>query len=790
MKPIKDNIIQVDFRETYDSNMIRYSLYVLYSRYVPDIRDGLKPVQRRAVYAMWNDVGCVSNATKRKSANTVGIVIAKYHSHGDTSVYDAMKCLTNWFEIKMPLIVYDSNSGSMQGGPQAAMRYTESYLSKFCLDCVIGDLKESKQIVDWQNTFDNHTIEPESLPVKIPLLLVNGCFGIAIGHKIEVPKHSLNDVIDATIEVLHNPKAKVALIPDPCHRCEIVDTDWKKISNMGFGYFTERGIIEIEQLKSGASTLHIRSVPDLIFPNRVMENIEELIKNNKLIGIDDIQDHSSEEELDIWIMLKKGADPNYVRQVLYSNTPLQDTKRVNMEVIDGVEVKRVSYKAYISYFIEYDRAVKFRLYNSRLQKVETRLHQIEVYIKILESGDVEGIIHMIRNQNSMEEEYLVNWLMNKLKITDLQAKFILHTEIGRLSKGHLNKYKAEQQSLLADVDRFIQIITNPQIIDSEIENELLAIKQAYGMPRRSVLISEATASNIPEGEFKVIITEQNFVKKMPINEPYRAFKGDQAKCMIIGDNSKDILLFDQMGKVFRLPIHKIAFTEKNSPGIDIRLLVKKLTSNIISVMYLPVLEMLNDKKSKYFMVVVTKGGLIKKIDLADMITATPSGIIYSKLNAGDEVCEVLIANCKSDIVVYTKSKALRVSMESIPYLKRATLGNISIKSSEPVDGISVITSETRDIVVVTYKGRFNRLTQSALERSTTNRAGSSIIRLSKGDYIKKIFPCISNTKIRIIRADEMLEIETDSIPVSSTISTGEKLCKEGIIKAEMIKMTE
>jgi DNA gyrase subunit A len=232
---MKDNIIPVDLRKQYLSNMARYSLYVLFERFVPDVNDGLKPVQRRTLYCMLNDVKCTSKVSKRKSANTVGAVIASYHPHGDTSVYDAMKCLTNWFEIKVPLINYDSNSGSLQGGPQAAMRYTESYLSKFTMDVIMADLIESRQCVDWSKTFDNHTEEPMCLPVRVPLLLVNGTFGICIGRRIEVPKHSLNDVIDATLAVLHNPNAKVALIPDPCQKCEVVDTDWKKISNMGFG---------------------------------------------------------------------------------------------------------------------------------------------------------------------------------------------------------------------------------------------------------------------------------------------------------------------------------------------------------------------------------------------------------------------------------------------------------------------------------------------------------------------------------------------------------------------------
>lgn len=784
---MKDNIIQVDSHEQYMSNMARYSIYVLYSRYVPDIRDGLKPVQRRILYAMWNDIGCVSLGTKRKSANTVGTVIAKYHSHGDTAVYDACKPMCNWFEIKVPLINYDSNSGSLQGGPQAAMRYTESYLSKFSVDCIFSDMAESRSVVDWQNTFDNHTIEPEALPVKVPLLLVNGTFGIAIGRRIEVPKHSLNDVIDATIQVLHNPNAKVILIPDPCQKCEIIDTDWKKISNMGFGYFIERGIIEAHTMNNGIQYLSIRSVPDLITANSVMDRIEELIKTNVLVQVSDIQDHSTEESLDIRIILKKGSDPNYVKQTLYKNTFLQDTKRVNMEVIDGTNINRISYKAYIAYFLEYRKECKFRLYNARLQKAETRLHQIDTYIKILESGDVENIIHMIRNQSSMDENYLVNWLMNKLNITDLQAKFVLHTEIGRLSKGHLNKYKDEQAKLLADVQGFINIITNEKLIDQEIESELLEIKSKYGKPRQSILISEAEASNIPEGEFKIVLTEQNFIKKMAIEEPIKVIKGDQPKCITIADNAKDLLLFDQMGKVFRLPVNKIAFTDKNSMGIDIRMLIKKATSNIISVMYVPIVEMLADKQSKYYIVSITKGGLIKKMDLQDVINTTPSGIIYSKLNQGDQVCDILIANHKSDIVVYTGTKALRFSMDEVPYLKRATLGNQAIKTTESIDGISVITAETKDLIVVTAKGRFNKISTAVLPKSNRNKAGNKVIKLSKDDYIKNIFTCSGNAKIKVTRIDEILEINTEDIPIGSSVSTGAKLCKDGIIKAELIR---
>lgn len=786
---MEDNIIKVDTHEQYMANMARYSLYVLYSRFIPNIKDGLKTVQRRILYTMWNDIKCTSPQSKRKSANTTGTCIAKYHPHGDASVYDAMKTLTNPWEIKVPLINYDSNSGSIQGGPQAAARYTESYLSKFAMDNIIGELNETKRIVDYQNTFDNHTEEPEYLPIKLPILLVNGLFAIAIGRRLEVPKHSLNDVIDATITLLNNPNAKIVLIPDPCQKCEIIDTDWKKISTTGYGFYTQRGIIEICTNKSGNYVLRIRSTPDLVTANSVLEKIDSLIKSNILIQIQNIEDHSLEYELDIHIILKKGADPEYVKQILYKNTSLEDVKRVNLEVIDGTEIRQMGYKAYILYFLNFRRETKFRLYNLKLQSVETRLHQIDTYIKILESGEVENIIHMIRNQNSMEEDVLVNWLMNKLKITDLQAKFILNTEIRNLSKGNLKKYKDEQTRLSETVRYYMDIITNPKLIDEEIKAELLDIKNKYGKPRQSIIISEAQASNIPEGNFKIVLTEQNYLKKMSIEEPIRIFKGDQPKSIIVGDNSKDILLFDQMGKVFRLPIHKIGFSEKNSPGIDIRMVLKKATSNIIAAIYLPIVEELaKNISNKNFLLVLTKQGLIKKIDLDDIINSTPSGIIYSRLNTNDQICSVAITDSQSDIIVYSDTKALRFNISEVPYLKRATLGNISmaLKENEIVDGLSIITQYTPELVIITANGKFNKIPASALNQSSRNKSGSKVIKLAKNDVIKSIYSCDDNYIIKVTRPDEIVNIDVCDIPMGSSISSGTKLTQGLIIKTELI----
>ncbi len=781
-----DRVIQVDFRKEYDSNMTRYSLYALYNRFVPDIHDGLKPVQRRILYSMY-DNNITSKALKRKSASTVGDTMGKYHPHGDSSIYDAMKHLTNWFEIKMPLLCYDSNSGSIQGGEQAAYRYTESYLSKFAVDCVLGELAETKTVVDFMPNFDNKKEEPEYLPVKVPLGLVNGCFAIAIGEKIEGPKHALNDVIDETIKVLHNPNHRVVLIPDPCHVCEVVDTDWKAISRTGYGYYTQRGIIQIENCKDGHSILHILSTPDLVFANGVLETINKLIAGNKLTGIVDIRDRSTDEQLDIELVLKAGVDPMYVKHALYSMTSLQDKKRVNLKVIDGVTIKNISYTQYIQYFLLSRKAQKYRLYTYRLQDVATKYHRSEAYIAVLKSGKIEEIVRKIRNRKE-DNDAIVDWLMNLLKITDLQALYILHSQLVSLSPHNLKRYEEEAKINKELMERFMNIITSPALIDQEIEQELLEIRQKYDQPRRSVLISDAEASDIPDGVFKIAFTENNFVKKLQPDEMFKPVRGDNCKAMVIGNNSKSLLVFDKMGKVFALPIHKIGFSDKNSPGIDIRLILKKLTSDIVNVLYLPEIEKTsrNPSSNKYFLVVLAKSGLIKKIDLADIITATPSGLIYSKISAGDEVCGVYLAKHNSDLVIYNKQKALRITMNSVPYMKRATLGNMSLKSSTGVDGLSIITPEIGGVVVVTAKGRFNKLSESVLARSDRNKSGSAVIKLSKGDYIVRIVPCIDNTGLRIYRPDEIIDIPVNDIPLGSSISGGTKMTKEGILKVDML----
>lgn len=786
-----DRIIEVNAIDQYNDDMIRYSIYSLYSRYVPNINDGLKPVQRRILTAAYFDIKCTSNLVK--SAKIVGAVIGDYHGHGDTAVYESMKPMSNWYETMTPILTSGGNWGSFQGDDPAAMRYTESRLSEFGVECVLGDLTESETVVDWYPTFTDK-FEPSDMACRIPLLLHNGCFSIAIGMKIEIPHHSLNDVIDATLMLIDNPNAKVILIPDHCMECEIVDTDWEKISEQGYGSYTVRGIIEThyaarEKTESRKDELVIRTQPDLVFAGSIVSKINTLIAEKKIIQIDEIIDSSDDNNMRIRIILKPGTDPEFVRQMIYKFTPIQDTKRVNMEVINNFDIRRYGYKEYLLNFIDYRKKILFRLYNYRLQKAETKMHEKDTYIKILESGQVDEIIRAIRKRDQTGDAELISWLVKKLDITDLQAKFIINSQLKALSKGALANYQKERNELKILVDHAILALTHEELIVQEIKDDLIYLRRKYGKPRKSILVTEASASNIPAGTFRIVVTQNNFFKKLPADTPVREIKGDKIKCVVDADNTKDLLIFDEQGKVFKLPVSKISFTDPNSPGIDAVLLLKNMTSNIRCIMYAPLVESFIEHKSKFFLVIVSKKGMIKRIDLDDIITATPSGLIYSKILKGDIVKDVLIANYRSDIIVYSKSKALRLTMDSIPYLKRSTVGNKSINTTEDIDGLSVVTHDRTDVVVVTAKGKFNRIGITALPPSDkTNKAGAKVIKLVAGDYIVNIIACKANDLIKVERPDELFNVPVADIPMGSSVSQGAKMTKEGIISASLIVM--
>lgn len=767
--------VDVNTLAQHNADMQRYALYVSRYRAIPDYRDGLKPVQRRILFAMWHDLHAVGN-TKVKSARITGTVIGNYNPHGDQACYDAMKPMVNWFETMIPYLNKQGSFGNFQGDDAAHMRYTEASLNKFAMDVMIGEMTETPKVVNWTLNYTGTEEEPDYLPAKLPVLLINGSFGVAVGFKIYIPRHNINEVIDATLNLIDNPDSDVVLVPDTSMKCEIVDTDWKSISNKGRGMFKVRGLIDIEEYK-GHPALIIKSLPDHTFLNSIIDQIEDLINKKQLPQIHDLLDESKHETLRYVIVLKKNADANYVREVIYKSTNMTKTFSVNFEVLDGINPIRMSYRSYLTEFIKFRMRTKFRLYRNKIQYLETKKHERELYIRVLESGEINNIIKKIRSQKTIDDNALIEYLIKKLDMTDLQAKFILNTNLSKLSMAYLNKYKQEYKEMDKLVKEYTKYTIDDNLILEDIKRELLQYKETYGKKRNSKIIKASKISEIPGGTFTLIVTENNFIRKIDTNIPITTKNGAAPKLVLQVDNRDNIVFADEFGKVYKLPIHMIPFTDRNSPGIDIRIMIKNLTSNIIDMATESWLKEKSEYIRKWYIIAVTKHGYIKRIAVDDFIAAPMSGITFIKLEEGDSVQSIVVTNEQNDIIVYSHSHALRLKIDDIPYLKRTAKGLRSMDTDTGIDGMTLVPKKgTTNVIVVTKSGKANKFNQVALPVGNRATKGKKVIKLGANDIIASILTANDNDTIIISTANvKSIPIAVADIPVGSSISAGKKI---------------
>lgn len=786
-----EKIIDVKANTQFMKDYKEYALYVERHRTTPELRDGLKPVQRRIVYT----AKFVNNAlVNRKCANIVGSTMGEFHPHGDSSIYGALCTLTNWFQTKIPLFDGQGNFGNTYENNPASYRYTEVKLSKFAQECILDELTSFKEVVDWEPNYDDSKLEPSFLPCKVPLLLINGCTGISVGDKVDVPTHNINEVIDATIALIRNPKAKIVLIPDHCQSCEIVDTDWADINAKGYGNYKVRGIIDIEPYSGvekkykDCQTLVIKSCPNLTFLETAINRLIEMIKKNKIIGIIDMEEQSTKTQMRFVIVLKPGTDPNYVRNEIYKNTNLMQTARVNLKVLDINDkehlTKRLSYKGYLQAWIDFRKLTKLRYYENKLQKDMTRLHVIGNYVMAMEKGISDDIINIIKSNKTTDDNVLIELLIKKCKITDIQAKFFINCELKKLSKGYYNVFKKEEKSLNDEISMYTNIIMTDGAIEQVIIDELLEIKAKYGQPRVCKLISESEVNGITAGTFKIVLTEGNFIKKIGVNDPITKPKNDNVKFVIVGDNSRGILLFDEFGKVYNIPISKIPFADKNSNGVDIRLINKYINSKITAVVYDVIMEHYN----KGFIVTLTKDGFIKRMTTTDFLSVPTSGLVYCKLDGDDRIIDMLLFNNTMDVIVYGNKKALRIDINEIPILKRNSRGCISMSSkTTKVEGMCGVCKDFKNIVVITKNGYINKVIPDCVQKGR-GKAGSNVIKLGKTDNIVSIYGVKQNNVLSIVTAPtgETFNIPVNTIPDGTSISTGVKMIKGGEVVEVML----
>lgn len=772
-----EHIIDKECEAQFRSDYTRYAMYLIYRRVIPDFRDGFSPVQRRIIWSMYEQ-----NAISKtiKSASIVGHVIANYHPHGDSAVYGTMKPMTNWFEAYEPFITPRGNFGNFQGDAASAYRYTEARLSNFSMDVVMDDLTATKKCIDWVDTFDNSRKEPEFLPVKIPLLLIKGAFGIGLGKRIEIPTHNLNEVIDATIALIKDPNSNIALVPDHCMKCEIIDGDFEQISNTGFGYYTVRGKVEVGEYK-GNTALVIKSVPNLVFLNDIANKIEELIEKKQLIQISNCHDLSTEKDMRYVIVLKPGANPEYVKDVLYKNTFLQMKQRVNFEVLNKLRPIRMSYKSYILNFIEHRKTTIFRIFTNKLEEVSTELHKIEAFIKLLKSGEVDIVISKIRKQNSSDDKSLIEYLIKTLNITSLQAKYILNTNIKNLSKGYLSKYIDRQKKLKQDYDQFNEYRLNESKIEELMINQLLEIKNKYGHKRNCKVIHVSNNNTIPRGMMNITVSSNNMIKKIPVGTGLGSFRGDSLKLLIKEDNTSDVFIFSSSGKVFKLAVNNIPFVDSKSAGVDIRYCINGITSDIISVIPKSAIENAKKHHEVLYIVSMSKNGLIKKMNSEDFTNIPRSGVIYSKISENDEIITTTICSNNTNFIAYSDREVMMIPTSTIPEFKRNAKGSRTFVNGEIVDGmIQFNPSDSEFLLVITKNGKVNKLAMNSLPELFTPRKIISITKISKSDRILFIIPCNNSDNLHITRLDRTVkEFPVKDIEIGSTISSGTRLVATG-----------
>ena len=766
-------IKDINVADSYISNMAKYAIVTNLARSLPNVRDGLKPVQRRILYDMDDSMHAYDLSSKKKSARIVGDVMGQYHPHGDSSIYAAMKPMANWFECKVPLIEPYGSFGSIMGGPASSARYTEAYLSKFAMDCVIGKLHSMKSIVSWQDTFDNSSVEPEYLPVTVPLLLVNGAAGIGVGVACNIPTHNLGEVIDATLALIDNPNLNIVLIPDHPLPCDIIDTDWARISETGNGSYRARAILENDTNKRGNPCIRIKSLP-VYNSDRVKNQIDDLASSGKIPQIIGIEDYSK-SNIDLLVILKKGSDIEFVKSALFKFTDCERSFSIGFEAVDGIERRMMGYTEYLKISIKYFIQNKFRECAALLSNYSTDAHRYEAYIKALESGQIDKIINKIKSSNKGDSE-LIEYIISIAKITDIQAQFIINAPLKMLSLGYLNRYKDKYNSLMSECNRLNSMMVDNRLIIEAVKSDLIEAKRKYGTPRISRVI-KVSDNGIPRGNFRIVVIDNGYIRKLLPTDPINCSKVGRPKFVIDVDNIENLLLFDNKGRVFKLPISKIPIIGKSDPGVDIRGLIRGLTADIVSVMYEPWIKNSTVGKSKghFYICVLTKNNMIKKINIDDFVSIPLSGVIYSKVNPNDSIISVQIISDSVDVVVYSGHKALRLSGSDIPCYKKNTIGVNAMESNDEIHGMSIIYPNTSDIVVLTNSGMINRFSISGLERGIRNKSGSPVIKLKRGDSLNCIIGCNPNNILHISTTSGIVDVNICDIEYGSSISNGIKV---------------
>ncbi len=733
----KTNVVEIDAVHEMKKSFIAYAMAVNVSRAIPDVRDGLKPVHRRILYAM-NELGLTSDKPFRKCALIVGDVLGKYHPHGDSSVYDALVRLAQDFSIRCTLVDGHGNFGSVDGDPAAAYRYTEARLSKIADEMTRGI---DKKTVDFYPNFDDTREQPVVLPSRFPNLLVNGSDGIAVGMATSIPPHNLGEVIDGTVALLENPEMDIEQLMDyipapdyPTGAYIMGGGGIKKAYRTGRGNCIIRAKAEIEENEhSGKSKITITEIPYQVNKAKLIENMAELVKQKRIEGISDIHELSDKDGMRVVVDVKKDANPQVVLNMLYKHTQLQIShSMIMLALVDGTP-KILNLKQMLEEYIKHQKSVIVRRTQFDLDKALEREHILLGLVKAL--TNIDEVIETIKK--SKDRQSAIENLMNNFELSDKQAIAILEMRLQRLTALEVEKIQEELAELEKTIADLRDILAKPERVVEIIKTELLEIKDRYNDKRRSEITydySDIDIEDLIEVEDVILsITHNGYIKRMPVDEykaqrrggvgisAHKTKEEDFVENVITTSTHDNILFFSNKGKVYRTKGYQIPEASRTSKGRAIVNLLNLESGEVINA-YVPV-----PKDSQGFLMLATKQGLIKKTTLDEYVRINSNGkkaITFA--SEDDELIGVQLTSGHDEIIMASSGgKCIRFSEEDIRPTGRTSMGvkSIRLDKGEVVVDMTKV-KEDCEVLTITENGYGKRTDIS--EYRLQGRAGSGI----------------------------------------------------------------
>jgi DNA gyrase subunit A len=746
---LKSQKVPVYIEEEMRESFMAYAMSVIISRALPDVRDGLKPVHRRVLYAMY-DASNTSDKPYKKSARLVGDIMGKYHPHGDTAIYDTIVRMAQDFNLRYPLVDGQGNFGSIDGDNPAAMRYTEIRMTPLAEE-MLADIE--KETVDFIANYDDSLREPAVLPSKIPNLLINGSAGIAVGMATNIPPHNLSEVIDALTATIENPEITIKQlmrhIPGPdfptggfIHGKEPIVQAYHE----GKGIVQMRGKAFTETVKrTGKEQIIISEIPYMVNKKRLIEQIAELVNAKKIEGIGDLRDESDRDGMRIVVELKRDAVAEIIINQLHKHTQLQDSFGMNMLAIVDGKPKLLNLKEALKCFLEHRKEVVTRRTAYDLRKAEERLHVLEGYRIALDNLD--AVITLIRN--SQDPKVAKEGLMNSFALSEIQAQAILDLRLQRLTGLERDKIMAEHREIVELIARLRAILADEKEIYKIIVDELKEIKKQYGDERRTQIVEHSEDISIEDmivdEDMAVTISHDGYIKRNPVSLYRAQRRGGKGK---IGTTTKEedfveylfiasmhsyILFFTTVGKVYWIKVHELPQASRAARGKPIVNLLNLEAGEKVSA-FLSVKEFQEGR----FIVFATKNGLIKKTELMAYANPRPSGIRAIGLEDGDEVIGVRLTDGQQELILSTaEGQSIRFKEEQVRPTGRGTFGVVGMKLDE---GDKIVSMEILTLgfnILTVSEGGYGKRTEMD-EYRLQSRGGKGIITMKTTDKTGRV----------------------------------------------------